>query len=268
MTYELDGVAIVTGAGGGLGRQCVLAFAAEGCSAVAGFDISAETLTETEAALKTEYPHVDFLPVTTDLSKESDIEAAFKQTVDRYGRIDYLVNNAGAGIGLKRADEFTTADYDLSHTINSKAVFLCQKYALRQMMRQEKKALKSVRTSTLRGDRRGAIVHVASAIGLVGMKHHSAYCAGKAAAIALAKCAGIDFAKEGIRVNAVCPGWIDTPMVPLEAREALKPNINIAAMERMADPAEIADAVVFLCSDRASFITGQAIPVDGGYTTV
>ncbi|KAI8932243.1 hypothetical protein NX059_011122 [Plenodomus lindquistii] len=266
MTYELEGVAIVTGAGGGVGRQCVLAFAAEGCSAIVGFEVSAKSLRETESTLKAEFPNVEFLPIVVDLSNERDIEAAFEKTVKQYGRIDYLVNNAGAPIGTKRVDDFTVEDYDLSHAVNSRAVFLCQKYALKQMMRQELKPLKTVRVSKNRGDRRGAIVHVASAIGLVGMKHNAAYSAGKAAAISLARGAGIDFAKEGIRVNAVCPGWLDTPMVPVEAREGFAPHINMAPMERMGDPAEIADVVVFLCSDRASFMTGQAVVVDGGYT--
>ncbi|MBI3799218.1 MAG: SDR family oxidoreductase [Deltaproteobacteria bacterium] len=250
MAGRLDGkVALVTGSGSGIGRASALAFAREGAKVVVAdvvVDGGQETVRLITAA------GGEGLFVKTDVSKAAEVEALIKQTVATYGRLDCAYNNAGVEGAFVSTTEYTEADWDRVLAINLKGVWLCMKYEITQMLQQGG----------------GAIVNTASGAGLVGVVGLSAYVASKHGVIGLTKTAALEYAKAGIRVNAVCPGVIQTPMI---ARlTGSRPDLGEALVAaepigRTGKPEEIAEAAVWLCSDAASFVTGHAMSVDGGY---
>lgn len=247
MTKKFEGkVALVTGAASGIGRASALAFAREGAKTVVA-DILVEGGEETVRIIKE--AGGDALFVRTDVSKAGEVETLIQKIVETYGRLDYAHNNAGiAGADAPTAD-CTEENWDHTIAINLKGVWLCMKYEIPQML-------------NLGG---GAIVNTASTAGLVGLEGSPAYCASKGGVVQLTRAAALDYAKAGIRVNAVCPGVIRTPMVePLVGTEAEAGLIAMEPIGRMGKPEEVAEAVVWLCSDAASFVTGIAMPVDGG----
>jgi NAD(P)-dependent dehydrogenase (short-subunit alcohol dehydrogenase family) len=238
----LDGkVALVTGAGSGIGRATALTFAREGAKVVVA-DIIAEGGEETVRMVKAAGGEALF--VKTDVSKAAEVEALITKVVQTYGRLDCAFNNAGIeGVFVSTA-ECSEENWDRTLAINLKGVWLCMKYEIPQMLKQGG----------------GAIVNTASVAGLVGFAGLPAYVASKHGVAGLTKTAALEYAKAGIRVNAVCPGGISTPMTErlFKAVAALEP------VGRMGKPEEIAEAVVWLCSDAASFVTGHAMAVDGG----
>jgi NAD(P)-dependent dehydrogenase (short-subunit alcohol dehydrogenase family) len=186
------------------------------------------------------------------VSQAAEVEALIQKAVDTYGRLDCAHNNAGIAGDTARTIECTEENWDRIMAINLKGVWLCLKYEIPQMLKQG----------------RGAIVNTASDAGLIGVRRAGAYVASKHGVVGLTKTAALEYAKTGIRVNAVCPGPIDTPM--LQSAAGLRPQVieQMAAAEpvgRLGRPEEIAEAVVWLCSDAASFVTGHPMPVDGGY---
>jgi NAD(P)-dependent dehydrogenase (short-subunit alcohol dehydrogenase family) len=187
---------------------------------------------------------------------EAAIEAMVAATVAQFGRLDFAYNNAGIS-GSAASDEFwDSAIFDDTFAINARGVFLCMKYEIAQMLKQDGDA----------NGFRGAIVNTASVAGMTGTGHPS-YNGSKHAVIGITKNAAMRYATQGIRVNAVCPGAIDTPMVQnVTARnpENAKLIARLHPMQRIGQPNEVADAVLFLCSARASFITGHPLAVDGG----
>jgi NAD(P)-dependent dehydrogenase (short-subunit alcohol dehydrogenase family) len=243
-------VALVTGASSGIGRATALAFAREGAKVVVA-DVTVEGGEETVVQVKKAGGEAIF--VKTDVSKAVEVEALVAKAVATYGRLDCAYNNAGIAGKAKTVVDDTEDNWDRILAINLKGVWLCMKYEIAHMLKQGG----------------GAIVNTASGAGLIGVRRGGAYVASKHGVVGLTKTAALEYAKAGIRVNCVCPGPIDTPMlqgiggsnqVVIERMVAAQPG------GRLGKPAEIAEAAVWLCSDAASFVTGLPMPVDGGYT--
>ena len=250
MAGQLDGkVALITGAGSGIGRASALAFAREGAK-VAVADIVVEGGEETVRMVKEAGGEAFFIKV--DVANAADVEAMVNAVVDTYGRIDCAYNNAGIEGRLASTDEYPEDVFDKVIDINLTGVWLCMKYELPHMLKQGS----------------GAIVNTASGAGLIGVAGMSAYVASKHGVVGLTKTAALEYAKSGIRVNSVCPGLIQTPMV--ERITADQPQLGEALVAaepvgRTGKPEEIAESVVWLSSDAASFVTGHAMSVDGGF---
>ena len=247
---QLDGkVALITGAGSGIGRASALTFAREGAK-VAVADIVVEGGEETVRMVKEAGGEAFFIKV--DVSNAAEVEAMVNTVVDTYGRIDCAYNNAGIEGRLASTDEYPEDVFDKVIDINLTGVWLCMKYELPHMLKQGG----------------GAIVNTASGAGLIGVAGMSAYVASKHGVVGLTKTAALEYAKSGIRVNSVCPGLIQTPMV--ERITADQPQLGEALVAaepvgRTGKPEEIAESVVWLSSDAASFVTGHAMSVDGGF---
>ena len=241
-------VALVTGAGSGIGRATALVFAREGAKVVVS-DIVVEGGQETVQQIEAAGGEAIF--VKADVSQAADVEALVTQTVETYGRLDCAFNNAGIEGGMKLTIDCTKEEFDRTIAVNLTGVWLCMKYEIQQMLSQGG----------------GAIVNTASAAGLVGFPSLPDYVASKHGVVGLTKTAALEYAKSGIRVNAVCPGVIQTPMVERGAQ--LSPGFDELALSmepvgRFGQPAEVGEAVVWLCSDAASFVTGHPMVVDGG----
>lgn len=246
-------VAIVTGAAVGIGQATALLFAREGARVVV-VDYDAATGASTVALIRKAGGEATF--VQADVSKAADAETMVKTAVDTYGRLDILVNNAGI---YKKGDAANTTegDWDRILDVNLKGVFLCSKYALTAMKK-------------IGG---GVIVNVASEAGLVAIKNQVAYNVSKGGVIALTKSTAVDFAADNIRVNCICPGTTETPLVkaalakeadPQKARRALE---ECRPQNRLGRPEEIAAGILCLASDELGYATGAVLAVDGGYTS-
>jgi NAD(P)-dependent dehydrogenase (short-subunit alcohol dehydrogenase family) len=250
-SYDFSGqVAFVTGASSGMGLAAARAFAETG-AAVTLADINADALQHASEDLVDRGHTV--LAVQCDVADEDSVAAAVRGTVDRFGRLDMAFNNAGIMIpACDAADEGADA-FDLVNAVNLRGVWACMKHELAQM-----------RTQTS-----GAIVNCSSLGGLVGNPGRASYHATKHGVLGLTKSAALEYAPRGIRINAVCPGTIATPMVTdmINSGElALADAIANQPIHRLGEPEEIAAAVLWLCSPGASFVVGVALPVDGGYT--
>lgn len=243
-----DRVAIVTGGGSGIGRAIVLAFARRGVQVVVG-DVQAEAGEEAVRAVQEAGGEVFFR--RTDVSKADEVEALVRATVERYGNLDFLVNNAGIEGEQALTADTTEANWDRVLAVNLKGVWLGMRAAIPVL---------------LEGDG-GAIVNVSSVAGLVGFRGIPAYVASKHGILGLTKTAALEYAQKGIRVNAVCPGVIQTAMIDRFIQGRPEVEAQFRAMEpvgRLGRPEEVAEAVVWLCSEEASFVTGAALTVDGG----
>jgi len=253
MAGELEGkIAVVTGAGSGIGRESALAFAAAGAQVMVS-DVVIDGGEETVAQIKAAGGEATFM--RADVSQRADVEALIRQTVETYGRLDCAHNNAGIEGDLAPTADCTEANWDRTIAINLKGVWLCMKYEIPQMLEQGG----------------GVIVNTSSVAGLVGFVNLPAYVATKHGVAGLTRTAAVEYAQQGIRVNAVCPGVIHTPMVDRIVGGDVEAAAQFTALEpvgRMGLPAEVAQAVVWLCSDAASFVTGIAMPVDGGFVAL
>jgi|SRR5579863_561516 len=250
MARELEGkVCLVTGATSGIGRETAVVFAKAGAKMVIAGRREVEGQETIELVRNVDG---DCLFVKTDVSKASEVDSLVQKVVEKFGRLDVAFNNAGIeGVWVPIARQ-SEADFDRTIAINLKGVWLCLKYEIRQMIKQ--------------GDG-GTIVNMASVTGLVGAAGSAAYSASKHGVIGLTKSAALENAKNGIRVNAVCPAVIETPMADrlFSAPQVHKTVVASHPIGRFGKPAEVAEAVLWMCSDRASFMTGQSLVLDGGF---
>lgn len=246
-----DKIALITGAGSGIGQATALLFAEEGAK-VAVVDILEDSGKQTIDKIKKIGGEAIF--IKTDVTKASQVEAMVDTTVRVYGRLDCAFNNAGIlGNAPDLTADTTEEDWNRTIDVDLKGPWLCMKYEIKQMLKQQ---------------RGGAIVNTSSTAGFFVGEGRPAYPASKHGVIGVTKCAACDYGKYGIRVNAVCPSMTHTPMVDLLYRTSPELAKSIEAQHplgRIAEPREIAEAVLWLCSDAASFVTGIAMPVDGGY---
>lgn len=242
-----DKVALVTGGNSGIGKATAAKFASEGAKVV----IAARRLREGEAAAEEIRQNGgDAIFIQADVSRSQDVKAAVDTTVESYGRLDFAFNNAGILTDLGPMHEIEEDSWDQAMAINLRGIWLCLKYQVRQMLEQAG----------------GAIVNDSSVGGLRGARGASAYSASKHGVIGLTKSAALEYIQHGIRINAVCPGFIDTAMTE-QLYDDTQGRTDIVSSQpsgRGGRPDEVAEAVTWLCSDAASFITGVALPVDGG----
>lgn len=246
-----DKVAFVTGAASGIGRETALAFAREGAKVVAA-DISEQGNQETVHLIEDQGGQA--IAVQCDVTRSEDVKAALDKTAETFGRLDFAFNNAG----IEPRNPAPTAEYEEEEwnriiDINLRGVFLCMKHEIPLILKQGG----------------GAIVNTSSGAGIIGIKGSPAYTAAKHGVIGLTKAAALDYAAQNIRVNAVCPGYIDTPMMGRFTGGTDEGRSQVIAEEpigRMGKPEEIAAAVVWLCSDAAAFMVGHAMVIDGGQT--
>ncbi|GJH30054.1 SDR family oxidoreductase [Caballeronia novacaledonica] len=245
--YDFKGqVALVTGASSGMGLASAKAFAQAG-AAVALVDLDAGKLGTAVEALKAEGHKV--IGIECDVADEAQAKAAVERTVAEFGRLDMAYNNAGILGPMCEMSQETLEGYEQTQAVNLRGIWTFMKYELRQMKQQGS----------------GAIVNCSSLGGLVGLPGRAAYHASKHGVIGLTKSAALDVAAHGIRVNAVCPGCIDTPMGSEINPEAMKVFLKEQPIGRMGRPEEVAAAVLWLCSPGASLIVGVALPAEGGF---
>ena len=246
-------VVLVTGAAAGIGRESALALAREG-AVLCVSDLNRAGGEETAQKIVSAGGEAIF--VRCDVTRAPEVQAMVKAVVDTFGRLDAAVNNAGiAGALNKRIHQTEDEMFDRVIAVNLKGLWLCMKAELPPMLAQG----------------RGAIVNIASVAGLVGAPKGAAYTASKHGVVGLTKSAALEYAKAGIRVNAICPAYTDTAMVQQAIDEnPIMRNIMTRAipMRRLGQPTEIAEAAVWLCSDAASFVTGHQLVVDGGLTAI
>lgn len=249
MTKQFNNkVALITGAASGIGRSTALAFAQKGAQVIVS-DVAVEGGEETVQLIQDAGGDAHF--VRADVSAIDDVTALVQTAVDRYGRLDIGINNAGVGSSWQRLADYELEEWHRVMAINLNGVFFCMRQELKQMLQQGS----------------GTIVNVASIAGLRGLANSSAYTASKHGVVGLTKAAALEYATQNIRINAVCPVFTRTPLfealfdVNPTYEERIKKNIP---MRRYGKPEEIAQAILWLCSDGAEFMTGHALPLDGG----
>ncbi|KAM3420295.1 hypothetical protein BST61_g3580 [Cercospora zeina] len=256
------GVALVTGAASGIGQASAASFVREGCRKVVIADLNLDGLAETTKLMQDlvdRHEELDVLAVQTDISQESSIESLFGRIEKTFARLDYAANCAGVLSLPQTSHETSAADFDKINNVNYRGCWLTSRAEIRMMLRQE-----PLPTHDGRPGNRGSIVNIASQLGIVGRPaalltrtpsctFGFRYCASKAAVISMTRCDAIDYAKQSIRVN-----W---PQM-----DTYQTAIAIAPMDRPGTAQEVADAVLFLCSSKATFVQGSAMVVDGGYT--
>jgi NAD(P)-dependent dehydrogenase (short-subunit alcohol dehydrogenase family) len=248
---RLEGkVAIVTGAGRGIGEGIALRFAREGAAVV----LAQRTASDGErVASAIEQAGGRALPVETDVRDEESVKALVKATLTEYGSLDVLCNNAGVGL-LRSVVDSTMAEYDYVMDPNVRGVFICMKYGIPPMIEQGG----------------GSIINVASVASFVGFRRDAAYCASKGAVLMLTRQAALDYAPEGVRANAICPGFIDTPMLRVYCGSQPDPEAALGEVlaqhpvGRLGTPDDVAGAALYFASDDSVWVTGAALAVDGG----
>ncbi|MGI9134192.1 MAG: SDR family NAD(P)-dependent oxidoreductase [Rhodoferax sp.] len=245
-------VAIVTGAGSGIGRAAARKLAAQGYRVVVS-DIQMQACQETADLIA--QSGAEALAVGTDVADDAQCQALVARTLEHFGRLDAAFNNAGIAGYPQATAEYSPAQWQRVIDINLSGVFHCMRHEL---------------TAMQHGGAGGAIVNTASIMGLRGVAGGSAYCAAKHGVLGLTKAAALEYGRANIRINAICPGYINTPMTQGEdsvfPAERLRSAVGRGAMRRLAEPDEVAELVVWLCSPSASFVTGASYVVDAGVT--
>lgn len=249
----INKVVLVTGGNAGIGKAAAVAFASEGAKVIITArreDVGQQVISEINASGgKSQF-------IRTDVTNPADVENLFKLIIDIYGRLDCVFNNAGGNSGkVQRVHRTSDNDWEFIISTNLKSIWLCMKYELEQMVRQGG----------------GVIVNNASMLGFIGEPGSSIYVTSKHGLLGLTKSAAIEYAEKNIRINAVCPGYINTGL-PNEVfstnPKAKEVTISRIPMKRLGNPGEIAGAVLWLCSDEASFMTGQSMIIDGGQSII
>jgi NAD(P)-dependent dehydrogenase (short-subunit alcohol dehydrogenase family) len=241
-----DKVALVTGAASGIGRATALAFAREGARVVVA-DVNVDGGAQTVQQIADGGGAAIF--VNANVAQAAQVAAMVQAAIDTYGRLDYAFNNAGVGGPPNPTADWSEEDWNRVISVNLTGVWLCMKHEIPHILKQG-----------------GAIVNTASVAGLLGFPMYSAYSAGKHGVLGLTKTAALEYGRMGVRINAICPGWIKTPIIS-PVLDDLQLTASITAMQpmgRMGEPEEIAAAVVWLCSDAASFAGGMGMVLDGG----
>lgn len=246
-----DNVAVVTGAATGIGRHTAVAFAKAGAKVTIA-DVNTEKLQETLSMI--ERADGTGLMVKTDVSNPKQVEEMVQKTMDEFGKLNYACNNAGIGGEMKNTADYTDKDWDRLMGVNLKGPWLCMKYEIPAMLENGG----------------GSIINMASILGTVGFAQAGLYTASKHGLVGLTKAAALEYAPEHIRINAIGPGFIDTPMLE-EAGITTDPDteksiVGLHPIGRLGTPDEIANAVLWLASNNSSFVTGHTLLVDGGYT--
>jgi NAD(P)-dependent dehydrogenase (short-subunit alcohol dehydrogenase family) len=240
-------VVIVTGGSSGIGRVTAITFAREGAKVV----VAARRTNEGEETVKQiAEAGGEAIFVQTDVTQAAAVEALVDRTLEHYGRLDCAFNNAGSGKGARLID-LTEAEWEQEIAVNLKSVWLCLKYQIPAMLKSGK----------------GAIVNMGSQGAILGVPNYAAYGAAKGGVVSLTRAAAAEYAAEGIRINAVSPGAIETELWANAPAGMLEQVAAGIPMQRVGQPVDIAEAVVWLCSDASAFMTGQNIAIDGGYTT-
>jgi NAD(P)-dependent dehydrogenase (short-subunit alcohol dehydrogenase family) len=240
-------IVFITGAASGIGRAAALAFAAEGAR-VAILDRSEEELEKVKSSVESAGGEV--LTVVCDVSSPDQIEDAIKQVVHRFSRLDIAFNNAGVENKAAPVHEIDLAEWDRILNINLRGTFVCMQHELAQMVKQGG----------------GVIVNTSSGAGIRGVAGGAAYAASKHAILGLTRSAALDYARQNIRVNAVLPGNIETPMMDRFTGGDIQKAIDLEPVGRLGKPEEIAEAVLWMASDLGGFVTGAATVIDGGWS--
>jgi NAD(P)-dependent dehydrogenase (short-subunit alcohol dehydrogenase family) len=242
-----DKVAIVTGGASGIGRATAFAFAKKGAKVAVVDWKENDEMVDLIKELGSEA-----IFIKCDVSKTAEVQAMVAKTIAAFGRLDYAFNNAGIEGTQANTSDCSEENWDKTISVNLKGIWLCMKYEIPEMLKQGK----------------GVIVNCASVAGLIGFAGLPAYVASKHGVVGLTKTTALEYAKLGIRVNVVCPGVIQTPMIDRltgKTKESIEQFTGLEPMGRFGLPEEIANAVVWMCSDEASFVTGHAMTVDGGF---
>ncbi|KAH8890401.1 oxidoreductase [Thozetella sp. PMI_491] len=265
MAALLKGVAYITGGGAGIGQATVLAFARYGVRAVTITDISRKHLDDTVRRLKEQSPHVDVMAIEMDVANEEAVNASVSDTVEAFGSLDLAVNNAGLGGATKHTADATKDEFQRVVDINLTGLWMCQRAQLRQMLQQP------VDESDPRAFR-GSIVNVSSMYGLVGVSKFTpvtAYAPTKHAIQGLVKSDAIAYGSDRIRLNAINPGFVETALFLDNVKGTLIQNeLAKVPLGRAVKLEEVADSIFYLSSRMASYATGSALVIDGGYTSV
>lgn len=242
-------VVFITGAGSGIGRQTALTFTQNGAKVIVS-DINPDSGETTANEINSNGGESIFIQM--DVSNIEDAQSGIEKGVQHFGQLDCAINNAGIGGNLAFTADVNPEEWAQVLAVNLTGVWHCMKYEIPQMLKQKS---------------RGAIVNVASIAGLLGMKGNAPYTVSKHGVVGLTKAAALDYANEDIRINAVCPAFTETAM--LDELDNVKPGLKAQLhqgipLKRLGNPQEVADAILYLCSDQSSFITGHAMPLDGG----
>jgi NAD(P)-dependent dehydrogenase (short-subunit alcohol dehydrogenase family) len=242
-------VVIVTGGGSGIGQATANLYAQEGAKVIVS-DLNEKGGQETFASIKKAGGEASF--VKTDVSKAEDCQALVKTTVNMYGRLDVAFNNAGIGGEMNPIADMSVEGWLKVINVNLNSVFYCMKYELPEMLKQG----------------HGSIVNMSSILGQVAFANSAAYVAAKHGVIGVSRNAAIEYAKQGIRVNAVGPAFINTPLLSALDQEMKEALVTLHPIGRLGEAREVAEMVVWLSSDKASFVTGNYYAIDGGYLSV
>ncbi|BCS03322.1 SDR family NAD(P)-dependent oxidoreductase [Aspergillus luchuensis] len=269
---NIDGFALVTGAGSGIGRDCAIAYAIEGAAGVAFADLDpvAATAAAEESKLLATNPNYRALTIEVNVRDPDSVQEMVDTVVMAFGRIDYSVNSAG--VGVEQPAEISKAsvrEFERFMDVNVKGTLLCVRAVSAQMKQQEARHFSLRKSTPARNCGRGVIINLGSSNSYVATPNIVQYTASKHAVMGITRNAALDLAPYGIRINSICPSWVETPMI--ERAVAGDPNLafvmsRVVPMGRIATKEEVSDVLMFMSSPRASFVTGAGWMVDGGAT--
>ncbi|KEF62521.1 uncharacterized protein A1O9_00494 [Exophiala aquamarina CBS 119918] len=263
----MKGVGLVTGAGSGIGRACAKILVEEGCTRLVLSDLAQASLEQVSRELNDIDPTVETVLFIGDMSKEADVNRMVEEGVSKFGAIHYCINSAGVtSKPRQRTHELETAAFDRVMNINLRGLWLCERAQIRQFLKQPA-TLKTRNHPETIAFQRGAIVNISSIFGITAHATAGAYPASKAGVLGLTRTDAVAYAEDGIRVNAICPGFINTPLVEQARAAGVEYNrlVSLIPFRRMGAAEELAEAAVWLASERASYVSGVELPVDGAW---